>query len=80
MSMMKNIFFCFQVFNSLCEIRPYHAKYEIKQNISELLSTNPTVNAVETGTKYQSEWPYPCEVHIIFNIKNSDFVLLTVIK
>ena len=51
MSMMKNIFFCFQVFDSLCEIRPYHAKYEIKQNITELLSTNPTVNAVETGTK-----------------------------
>ena len=78
--MMKNDFCLFQVFNSLCEIRPYHAKYEIKQNISELLSTNPTVNAVETGTEYQSECPYPYKIHIIFNIKNSYLVLPTIIK
>ena len=43
--------FVFQVFNSLCEIKPDYAKCEIKRNIVELLlsPTNQTVNAIEIG-------------------------------
>lgn len=43
----------FQVFNALCEIKPYYAKCEIKRNIIELLlsPTNQTVNAIEIGKR-----------------------------